>query len=51
MVAGRSPDRPQRLSFDVPDDAPVYDLVVSVASGETGCDELVLCFKERLVRA
>ena len=37
--------------LDVPDDAPVDDLVVSVAAGETGLDELVLWFKERLVRA
>lgn len=35
----------------IPDDAPVDDLVVDVASGAIGFDELVQWFRERLERA
>ena len=37
--------------FTMPLDEPIDDLVVAVASGATGYDELVLWFRERLSRA
>lgn len=37
--------------LDIPDDEPVDDLIVSVATGATGFQDLVRWFQERLVRA
>lgn len=37
--------------LDIPDDAPIDDLVVNVASGATDFDELSEWFRDRLVRA
>lgn len=39
-----------RYELDIPDNWPVDDLVVSVAIGSIGYDELVTWFKDRLVR-
>lgn len=36
--------------FDIPDDAPVDDLVVAVAAGEMSFEELCRWFQEKLVR-
>ncbi len=36
--------------LDIPDDEPIDDLVVSVADGETGFDDLAGWFQARLVR-
>ncbi len=45
ILIGRSGYR-----LDIPDDEPIDDLVVAVAAGETGFDELVAWFQTRLVR-
>lgn len=37
--------------LDIPDDEPVDDLVVAVASGQIGFEDLVAWFRPRLVRA
>lgn len=37
--------------LDIPDDEPVDDLVVAVASGQLGFEDLVAWFRPRLVRA
>jgi len=36
--------------LDIPDDEPVDNLVVAVANNEVDFDDLVVWFKERLVR-
>jgi death-on-curing protein len=36
--------------LDIPDDEPIDDLVVGVAAGEIGFDDLVAWFEARLVR-
>lgn len=36
--------------LDIPDDEPIDDLVVGVATGEIGFDDLVAWFEARLVR-
>ena len=37
-------------ALNIPDDAPIDDLVVGVASGQIGFEALVVWFRERVVR-
>ena len=36
--------------LDIPDDYPIDDLVVDVASGEIGFDDLIIWFRPLLIR-